>query len=422
MDVANKKNTEETYSQYHKDTLIEEYLQKRTTVEEEKILIIELEKRGISLGKVQQFVEENKLDVYSNELTYANLALRENRVMAYLIDSYYIICTFIVLSVIVGIVGVDYGIAAGISTLAYCLYFLIKDALPNGQSFGKKTMKIKVVSSKTAKNCTIPQSIIRNIVNLIPFINIADAIFAGRYQRQRMGDILAGTIVIDDVSKEGNNMNEYEKNLKEKYANMHDDMLLNLLENKELTQEAKILLNEEMNRRAITRDSTKLKNADVLDEKKNDLDGIKGWLILVGIGIVFSPIRLGFTLIQTFTPMMKDGSWEKATTVGSLDYVPNFQALIITEISFNLCVMIASIYLIYLFTKKSEDFPKLFILIGIISTLAIPLDSYLTTLVFNDMEVFDKETLKEFMKAVLGCFIWIPYMLISERVKHTFIH
>jgi len=422
MDVANKKNTEETYSQYHKDTLIEEYLQKRTTVEEEKILIIELEKRGISLGKVQQFVEENKLDVYSNGLTYANLALRENRVMAYLIDSYYIICTFIVLSVIVGIVGIDYGIAAGISTLAYCLYFLIKDALPNGQSFGKKTMKIKVVSSKTAKNCTIPQSIIRNIVNLIPFINIADAIFAGRYQRQRMGDILAGTIVIDDVSKEGNNMNEYEKNLKENYANMHDDMLLNLLENKELTQEAKILLNEEMNRRAITRDSTKLKNADVLDEKKNDLDGIKGWLILVGIGIVFSPIRLGFTLIQTFTPMMKDGSWEKATTVGSLDYVPNFQALIITEISFNLCVMIASIYLIYLFTKKSEDFPKLFILIGIISTLAIPLDSYLTTLVFNEMEVFDKETLKEFMKAVLGYFIWIPYMLISERVKHTFIH
>lgn len=217
-------------------------------------------------------------------------------------------------------------------------------------------------------------------------------------------------------------MNEYEKNLKENYANMHDDMLLNLVENGELTQEAKILLNEEMNRRAITRDNKKQIDTEVIDKEKNELNGIKGWLILVGIGIIFSPIRLGFSLLQTYTPMMKDGSWEKATTVGSSNYIPHFQALIITEISYNLCIMIASIYLIYLFTKKSKDFPKLFIIIGLISILVIPIDAYLATLVFNEMEVFDKETLKEFMKTVVGYFIWIPYMLVSERVKQTFIH
>jgi len=49
MDIAHQKYAEEKYSQYHKDTLIEEYLQKRTTAEEEKILVIELENRGISL-------------------------------------------------------------------------------------------------------------------------------------------------------------------------------------------------------------------------------------------------------------------------------------------------------------------------------------------------------------------------------------
>ena len=217
-------------------------------------------------------------------------------------------------------------------------------------------------------------------------------------------------------------MNEYEKNLKENYANMHDDMLLNLIENGELTQEAKILLNEEMNRRAITKDNIKQIDTEVIDKEKNELNGIKGWLILVGIGIIFSPIRLGFSLLQTYTPMMKDGSWEKATTVGSSNYIPHFQTLMITEISYNLCIMIASIYLIYLFTKKSKDFPKFFIIIGLISILVIPIDAYLTTLVFNEMEVFDKETLKEFMKTVVGYFIWIPYMLVSERVKQTFIH
>jgi uncharacterized RDD family membrane protein YckC len=201
METVNVENAEETYSKYHKDTLIEEYLQKRSDAEVEKILVIELEKRGISLEKIQQFVKENKLDAYPNGMTYANLALRTDRVMAYLIDSFYVICTFIGLSIIAWVMNVDYAITTGITMLVYWLYFLIKDALPNGQSFGKKSMQIKVVSATTAKNCTVVQSIIRNIVNCIPFLNVADAFFAGRYRRQRIGDILAGTIVIDDASK-----------------------------------------------------------------------------------------------------------------------------------------------------------------------------------------------------------------------------
>ena len=201
MDIANQKYAEEKYSQYHKDTLIEEYLQKRTTAEEEKILVIELENRGISLEIIQQFVKENKLDVYPNGMTYANLALRTDRVMAYLIDTFYVFCVLIASSIIAFSVKADYEIIIVITMLPIWGYTLVKDALPNGQSFGKKSMNIKVISSVTAKNCTVIQSIIRNVVNCIPFINIADALYAGKYQRQRIGDILARTIVIDVASK-----------------------------------------------------------------------------------------------------------------------------------------------------------------------------------------------------------------------------
>lgn len=201
MDVANQKYAEEKYSQYHKDTLIEEYLQKRTTAEEEKILVLELENRGISLEIIQQFVKENKLDVYPNGLTYANLALRTNRVMAYLIDTFYVFCVLIAISMIAFSVKADYEVIFVITMLPYWAYTLIKDALPNGQSFGKKSMNIKVISSVTAKNCTVIQSIIRNVVNCIPLINIADALYAGKYKRQRIGDILARTIVIDVANK-----------------------------------------------------------------------------------------------------------------------------------------------------------------------------------------------------------------------------
>ena len=201
MVTVNVENAEETYSNYHKDFLIEEFLQKRTNSEVEKILIIELEKRDISLERIQQFVKENKLDAYPNGMTYANLALREHRVMAYLIDNFYIVCLYIAMSLIAWITNIDYVITTVTTMLFYWFYFLIKDALPNGQSFGKKSMQLKVVSSKTGKNCTVVQSIIRNIVNYIPFVNIADALFAGRYKRQRIGDILARTIVIDDARK-----------------------------------------------------------------------------------------------------------------------------------------------------------------------------------------------------------------------------
>jgi uncharacterized RDD family membrane protein YckC len=199
MDAVNVAQAEETYSKYHKDTLIEEYLQKRTALEVQKILIIELQKRGVTLEIIEQFVKENKLDRYPNGLTYANIALRSDRVMAYLIDSFYIVILYIAMVLIAWITNANYEITMGIVVLINLLYFLIKDSLPNGQSFGKKSMKLKVVSVKNGKNCTLLQSIIRNIINFIPFVNIADALFAGRYKRQRIGDILARTIVIDDA-------------------------------------------------------------------------------------------------------------------------------------------------------------------------------------------------------------------------------
>jgi uncharacterized RDD family membrane protein YckC len=197
MEIVNAKHAEETYSKWHKDTLIEEYLQKKTSAEVEVVLVSELESRGVDLEKIQQFVKKNKLDEYLNGITYANIALRTDRVMAYLIDGFLVFCFFLALTIIGWIGKIDYEITSSVSLLIYWGYSLVKDALPNGQSFGKKSMNIKVISRRTAKNCTIIQSIVRNIFTFIPFLNIADALLAGKPKRERLGDILAGTIVVD---------------------------------------------------------------------------------------------------------------------------------------------------------------------------------------------------------------------------------
>lgn len=85
------------------------------------------------------------------------------------------------------------GIAWGL--LVFMAYTLLSDALPRGQSIGKRIMKIAVVDEKTMQPCTILKSFIRNISLL--FLNVFDWIFIFGPKRQRLGDIFAKTTVVN---------------------------------------------------------------------------------------------------------------------------------------------------------------------------------------------------------------------------------
>ena len=153
----------------------------------------------------------------------------------------------------------------------------------------------------------------------------------------------------------------------------------------------------------------------------NELRGLGGWLVLVGIGVVTSPIRMLVTLVPTYMPTFEDGTWKALTTVGSESYTPYFGSLLIGEIAFNTLMVAASIYLIYLFFSKHYLFPKLYIGIVAASLIFIPLDAWIVTKVFPDVSMFDPETTKEFMRSLIVGVIWVPYMLVSKRVQATFV-
>lgn len=74
------------------------------------------------------------------------------------------------------------------------VYLIFSDALPKGQSFGKKLLGMTVVCKDSGKYCSLWQSFVRNIMT--PVIGIIDAIFILSKRRQRLGDMAAGTIVI----------------------------------------------------------------------------------------------------------------------------------------------------------------------------------------------------------------------------------
>jgi hypothetical protein len=153
----------------------------------------------------------------------------------------------------------------------------------------------------------------------------------------------------------------------------------------------------------------------------NELRGLKGWLILVGFGVVLTPFVLLATYIPLYQPIFEDGTWEALTTVGSEVYDPLWGPLLVGEIIYNSIMFTASIYLIYLFFSKHYLFPKLYIIIMLVSLVFIPFDAWLVTLILPDEPMFDPETKKEFVRTLISCVIWVPYMLVSKRVKATFV-
>jgi uncharacterized RDD family membrane protein YckC len=109
-----------------------------------------------------------------------------NRILAVLID---------------GLIAGAVSIVPVIGTLVGIAYFLTRDALPflDGQSIGKKAMKLRAVSSETNAPLTNNwgASIIRNVVLYIPFFAIVElVVMSNNPEKGRLGDQWAKTKVI----------------------------------------------------------------------------------------------------------------------------------------------------------------------------------------------------------------------------------
>jgi uncharacterized RDD family membrane protein YckC len=74
------------------------------------------------------------------------------------------------------------------------MYLLFADGLGKGQSYGKRMVGIAVVNRRTLEYCTFGQSFFRNIS--LVFLGWLDWIFIVGKDRQRLGDMVARTIVI----------------------------------------------------------------------------------------------------------------------------------------------------------------------------------------------------------------------------------
>lgn len=136
-----------------------------------------------------------------------DLATPLKRFYAVMIDVSIAHILFIVTEKVVGLlaawffVSISHSLEVTLFTITFLvpyLYLLFADALPRGQSPGKRVMRISVVGFPFETYCTPFRSLLRNFPKIL--FSVLDAIFVFFGHRRRLGDMLGGTIVINSRS------------------------------------------------------------------------------------------------------------------------------------------------------------------------------------------------------------------------------
>lgn len=154
--------------------------------------------------------------------------------------------------------------------------------------------------------------------------------------------------------------------------------------------------------------------------ENNELNGLDGWLVLVGIGLVLAPLLILKNIVETllaYVDLFVQISAEyELTSVGE-----RLRALMIGEVIVQSILLLASVLLIFLFFKKHYLFPRVYMAVLLSALVLIGLDALIMYrfIAAEDMDITNVMTLLG--RTLLQCLIWIPYMLMSKRVKNTFI-
>jgi uncharacterized RDD family membrane protein YckC len=126
------------------------------------------------------------------------LATGGQRALAGLID---LIIANILNSVLNASFQIDLNLTVGIGFLG-SVYLLVRDALPflDGQSIGKKIMKIRAIELKTGNSLKNNWAIsaLRSVSLIIPIFNIIDFFMVFSASHQRFGDKWGQTIVVKE--------------------------------------------------------------------------------------------------------------------------------------------------------------------------------------------------------------------------------
>jgi uncharacterized RDD family membrane protein YckC len=183
----------ETYQDKETDELVE--LAGKTTLTDTAYEVLDeiLVSRGVNIDSVKALRAQNADMEKREEEKQDRLASIPRRFVAKVIDTWGIVLVIALLASMLRVISPEFAKAIyGILIVPWFVYFFFKDGL-DGQSIGKRTMKIRVVHYDTKRPCSFGQSFWRNLAGIFVF----DWLFALGKRRMRLGDMIASTEVVN---------------------------------------------------------------------------------------------------------------------------------------------------------------------------------------------------------------------------------
>lgn len=150
------------------------------------------------------------------------------------------------------------------------------------------------------------------------------------------------------------------------------------------------------------------------------LQGLSGWLILVGLSTV-SMVVVSFSNIIVGLGAAAPGQWSTLTSPSSPAYHPLWAPLLSLELIGNAVFMVLAALGLVLFFKRRQSFPRVFVALLWSRWAFVSLDLALALLIPAMATMIGFREGWEVVSGLIGCTIWTLYMYQSTRVESTFI-
>lgn len=146
---------------------------------------------------------------------------------------------------------------------------------------------------------------------------------------------------------------------------------------------------------------------------------IGGWLVLPMIGLFFTLLFSALSVYQDSSFYFHNW-WSVFTGESTISL--SFMYVVLAEFIYNTWFLIFTVLILVLFFKKRSCLPPLICILYFVSFLFPILDLEAIRFISEDLVTSESETeiYTQSGKALVGAIIWIPYFMVSTRVKRTF--
>ena len=147
--------------------------------------------------------------------------------------------------------------------------------------------------------------------------------------------------------------------------------------------------------------------------------GLGGWLILVGFGVIVTPLRILVMLVKN-APMYTVTSWAQLTTPSESGYHVLWAPTWLFELVANVALLVFASVLVWQFFRRRRWFPALFV---VFTTARVSVE-LLDFLLANAIPLVKAKATTNWSTdsgSLLAAVVWVAYMFRSRRVQNTFV-